>query len=370
MKIILYLIFAFPVIVRAQQTYRVSGQVDELQDGDKIYFSYHLDGELHKDSTVAKNHRFTFFGKINKQAKGSLSARENPFSDIDILHNSLTLYVEPGQINVISKDSLKYALITGTTNNNDYTELTAILKPYYKELRNVNDSFDKLSPEQQKNVDNIAQQRKQYYAVLAQMAPLKMAFVARHPNSYISFATLRDMLNQWDANSIDSAFNTLAPGLKNSSEAKSFALKLASAKRSALGTTAPNFLLPDAKGQLTSLQDYRGKYVLIDFWASWCLPCRQENPNVKAAFERFKNKNFTVLSLSIDDSGARKSWLKAISEDGLPWPQLLDATKKVHDSYGVTYIPANFLIDPNGKIIAKNLKDTALTDKLSELLNK
>ena len=130
-----------------------------------------------------------------------------------------------------------------------------------------------------------------------------------------------------------------------------------------------DFTQPDTSGNPVSLASYRGKYVLVDFWASWCRPCRQENPNVVENYNRFKDKNFTVLGVSLDQ--AKPAWVNAIQMDGLTWVHVSDLqywSNAVAKQLNITSIPQNFLIDPDGKIIAKNLRGPALERKLSAVL--
>lgn len=138
-----------------------------------------------------------------------------------------------------------------------------------------------------------------------------------------------------------------------------------------VGKEAPDFSLPDVNGNEVKLSSFRGKYVLVDFWASWCLPCRQENPNVVNAYQQFKDKNFTVLGVSLDRPGQKDDWIKAINEDHLAWTQVSDL--KFWDSsvvplYGFEGIPYNILVDPTGKVIAEELRGEELTSTLKKIL--
>lgn len=143
----------------------------------------------------------------------------------------------------------------------------------------------------------------------------------------------------------------------------------ASGPEAMINQQAPDFTLPDPSGKQLSLSSFKGKYVLVDFWASWCGPCRQENPNVVKAYLKYKGKNFTVLGVSLDKT--KDAWLKAIADDGLNWSHVSDLKfweSAVVPLYGISGIPTNILVDPQGKIVAANLRGPGLEEKLSEVL--
>lgn len=138
-----------------------------------------------------------------------------------------------------------------------------------------------------------------------------------------------------------------------------------------VGQPAPEIVLPDPNGKEVKLSSFRGKYVLVDFWASWCRPCRTENPNVVKVWQKFRDKNFTILGVSLDQPGQKDEWMKAVMQDKLTWTHVSDLkfwNSIVVPLYKIEGIPYNVLVDPDGKIIAESLRGSDLDKKLTEVL--
>ncbi len=157
----------------------------------------------------------------------------------------------------------------------------------------------------------------------------------------------------------------------NYTHAKDLITMVDKMKATAIGQPAPEISLPDPSGKVIPLSSMKGKYVLVDFWAKWCGPCRRENPNVVRAYKKYKDRGFTVYGVSLDRS--KDDWEKAIAEDGLTWTHVSDLKywqSEAARTYNISSIPFSVLLDPNGIIIGKNLRDKALDDKLAEIFDK
>lgn len=162
-------------------------------------------------------------------------------------------------------------------------------------------------------------------------------------------------------------YSILSPAVQQSVNGKTVIDFIENTEKLAIGMPAPDFMIADMNGKNISLKDFKGKYVLLEFWASWCSPCRKENPNLKKAYSRFHDKGFEIIGISLDLPDFKKAWLEAIKADSLPWIQL-SLNRAVIKEYNVQRIPASFLIAPDGKILSKDLRGEEVEKKLAELI--
>jgi peroxiredoxin len=266
---------------------------------------------------------------------------------------------------------LPLAKISGSKSQKAFEALGKLEKPYnqkeealsnqYRQyytskdtagMKNVEEEFDKISKEKDEKV------YRQY--------------LTENPNSPIALYVLEQYAGyDIDANKVEPLFKKLPPTTRNLPSGIAFKKRIETAKKTGIGAYAMNFTQNDTLEKPVSLSDFKGKYVLLDFWASWCGPCRAENPKVVKAFNNYKDKNFTVLSVSLDRPGKKQSWLDAIHKDGLAWTHVSDLKfwdNAVAKEYGIRAIPQNLLLDPSGKIIAKNIRGEELEKKLDEVI--
>lgn len=282
----------------------------------------------------------------------------------------LSVYLEAGSISVIAKDSLSASAVSGSKSHDTYTALKAKVAVYDPALTALYAKYsearrNKASTEQiEKSIDSLDHlvKEKVYLNFLKAPATKNSPVAIYALIQYAGYA-----INPVTAEPV---FKQLGTVPKNLPSGKIFEERIALAKKLEVGQYAIPFSQADTAGKIFSLASLKGKVVLVDFWASWCGPCRAENPNVVSAFHKYKDKGFTVLGVSLDQPGAKERWMKAIHDDGLTWNHVSDLKywdNEVSKSYGIQAIPQNYLLDKEGKIIGKNLRGEALQIFLKNL---
>jgi len=375
-KLFLLLLAASPAVLFAQEKYMIKGNVGKISAPAKIYLTYRTDGKTITDSAAVNNGAFQFLGAVADITRATLVVDYKGVGIINLKGSQdvAPIYLVSGTTLVSSPDSLSKATISGTKVNEDNVKYMAFLKPVNNANKALNAEYYATSKEKRasKEFGDYIDKKEDSIAVVEKN--LDSLYILANPASYMSLQALRGMGGPYpDYNLLQPKFAALSASLRESKAGVTYQKYLDVLKSVMVGKMAPDFAQADTSGKMVSLSSFKGKYVLLDFWASWCGPCRAENPNVVKAFNNYKGKNFTILSVSLDRPGKRDAWVKAIKTDGLAWNHVSDLKFWDNDAaklYGIQAIPQNLLLDPNGKIIAKDLFGDDLEKKLAELFGK
>lgn len=355
-KLIAVLLF-IPVVAMAQQKgFVITGTITGLAENSKVSLV-----DMNKPTdTLAK-------GKVTKGSfvlKGAIAEPNLHQLNFGSAGKKAALFI--GNENITIKGNVENVQqfdVKGSPTNNDFAEFQKIFNPLFQKLSALNQQvYGKPNPG-----DSLMAVYKKAYDNAVSAIDKFIAEKKASPVAPFLLVVTREL--DPDPILLEKRFNQLAPAVQQGFYGKIIQEGLADAKVGAVGSEAIEFTQTDTTGKPVSLNSFRGKYVLVDFWASWCKPCRMENPNVVTAYNKFKGKNFTVLGVSLDR--AREPWVQAIKDDGLTWTQVSDLqfwNNEVARKYKIESIPQNYLIDPNGKIVGKNLRGADLESKLCELL--
>ena len=360
--------------------YVISGTIKNMDPmPSKLYIDH--DKPMKRDSVEVKNGRYEFRGIADQpemlRVMTPVQMMEG-FNKID----AYSLLVDRGNINVVSNGSMKNAVYSGSGSQaaNDY--LAAI-----KKTMMIADTIGKIMSGEEIKTDPLLAQTvtAKFSRLLTKDMPAELvAYAEKNPGSPASGYIVLSLSESFSpAAKLESLFRSLPPArqaaIEESFEANLEKLKAKEAAESIVmaahskmdvGKIAVDFIQNDTEGKPVSLSSFKGKYVLVDFWASWCGPCRAENPNLVKAYNKYKDKGFTVLGVSLDSENAKAAWLEAIKKDGLNWTNVSDLKgfdNAAAKMYGIALIPQNFLVGPDGVIIAANLRGEALEQKLAGL---
>ena len=411
---ILAILLMIPMFGWAQEKKAIINGTAEYKDPTMIHFLIY-DKETQRkvtDSVMVKEGKFSYTISFNGLAASVMMIASHNGKGITREDSILAFLVNESGATINIKDLLKNAVITGDRieeEKDKYVKYTYLAAADSAKMGHYINAVSPIIFDIQGNVPDSSSNQKAFedykkmmnlklkmMNLVRQKLVLEREYIQKNPDSYFCLSALADNIrygNNLDA--IQPLYNSLSERLRNSTEAKNVLALLEKTKEDKLhpekaiakekerndallnhvkpleiGSMASDFTLNDVNGKAVKLSDFKGKYVLIDFWASWCVPCRKENPNMVKAYQQFKDKNFTVISIALEEKGKTEAWISAIKKDGLLWTQVVDFENVVAGKlYKVSAIPADFLIDPSGRIIAKDLRGEQLQNKLAEILS-
>jgi len=340
--------------------YTISGET-KGRDNKLAFLSISISpAKVVKDSTHIVNGKFSFKGELQEPAPASIQLEGS--------NDKLELFLENTGISISIPGALADAAVTGSQENDIYTAFNLAIAPY-KLTDNDIELYSKY--EAVKDTGNLNALQAEFTKKETKRTEVVKSFVDKYPDAKVTAYMMILYLGDSPYNELQEAFQLLSARVKDSGYGKYLQRQISKLAKTAIGQKAEDFVQYDANGHPVSLSSFKGKYVLIDFWASWCEPCRLANPHLAEIYQRYNAQGFEILSIGLEQPNGREAWLKAINNDHLVWTNVSDFKYLKNDvavQYGVANIPANLLLDQNGYIIARNLDVNDLNKKLEEIL--
>ena len=352
----IFFVLLISSISTVAQTFNIKGTTTGIEDGTWLYLK--PDPNLPLDSVQIQNNKFSFSGQLAGEASNVIlfTAKYTNYVFFWLENKSITINVKNGEF--------KKAIITGSAAQ-DEENLRSKLKAPNRKLQ---DSLTQLLTIVKDDVGKKELKEKLNAARNAEKE-LDMIYVKNNPNSIIAANLLSIYSSTWGKEKSSELYENLSANIKNTSYGKTIHDFIILNKDIKIGGKFADFEQLNSTGKKIKLSAIKGKYILLEFWGSWCGPCREENPNLVKTYNAYKSKGFEILGVAADNN--KEQWLKAIKDDQLPWENVCDLQGDKNAAaliYGINAYPTNFLIDEKGIIIAKNLRGDALNKKLQELL--
>jgi peroxiredoxin len=357
-KLLLILIF-IPIIIFSQKKgtgYVLTGKIQGLNAGTKVLLSFSNDKQ---DSVIAEEGLFRFTGVLKEPIRVFVMIRQPKLAYRSFWLENSVITLE-GDLKALRK-----AKVTGSATEALFAKLDAVISPKETMVESLEDALSKAV----KNNDatTIDSMKNHLQALNAEIKTLKTAFVKSNPSSYVAVETLYFTQYDLEKKELGQLYKTLNQNLRNTERGKLIAEYISLFSNPQLGKKAPGFAIRDNNNKRIELSQFKGKYVLLEFWANWCAPCLEELPNLLATYDAFKDKGFEVVAISADNK--KYVWLESLKSYKMKWVNALEGgDNKAATIYGVNSYPDNFLIAPDGTIIARKLRGEELRKKLEELI--
>jgi peroxiredoxin len=373
-KIILIALSVIVLISCNSSSYKVVGEIKGLPEGTKVFLEKQdkvaPSGIKTVDTVKIEKGKFVF--------EGSATEPELHFIQVESVNGKVPFILENGSISVlINKDSINNTKLSGSFNNDELNKYNKNMMKIQKSMMDFQQkNMATMQAASQKN-DTVTMNklRKEYNVFTDNFKKESETYIQKNPKSYISVLLLNTMFGEMEPklDKIKKYYDALDPEVKETKVGKEIKTSLDKIKAVEVGQKAPEFSAKNPDGKMVSLKESLGKVTIVDFWASWCAPCRQENPNVVALYNEFHAKGLNIIGVSLDRAGEGAKWEEAIAKDQLTWSHVSNLKfweEPIAISYGVKSIPAMFILDASGKIVAKDLRGAELKAKIAELLAK
>ncbi|QZT37122.1 AhpC/TSA family protein [Halosquirtibacter xylanolyticus] len=353
------------VSCQKEDGYELKGRVKGLKDGYIYLQVMGVDGPIKVDSTEVFDNEFVFEGVVKKPTLCYLGQGDN-------LRGAIIVFVENTNISVEGViDNLEDVVIEGSKTQDAFGLYKERNDAYTLEIKKFSSKYNDLLRDPETNKDAIVRMGDDIVHLRKEQKQYQLDYIKEHPDSYVSPYILSNLSYYLDLTELDSLYALMTPRVRQSYEGQCIENRIKILKSTQIGAIAPDFTMPGVDEKSTRLSDvYRmNKYTLIDFWASWCSPCRIENPNIVKAYQKYHEKGFGVFGVSLDMN--KSSLQRAIEKDGIVWPNVSDFKgwrNAAAELYGIKSIPSNILVDREGRIVARNLREESLHQKLEELL--
>lgn len=346
----------------------IKGKINGIADGKKVFVELPTEtGSTFKDTGVVNKGTF--------ELKGTVEGMELAFIRVEEQEFNLPIILENGEIKaIINKDTIEKSSVIGTKNNDIFQKFNDDTKAISDKVTKFqkDNSQKMMIAQRSKDTVTINALKKQYIAYQEEMNLFSKKFIKENPNAYLSVLLLENFLMRkyLETSEITALYDKLADDVKKTKSGERIKTSLNAIKTVVIGKPAPMFSGPSPDGKTVSLKEVMGKVTIIDFWASWCAPCRAENPNVVALYNEFHSKGLNIIGVSLDKDAAK--WKEAIAKDGLIWSHVSNLKfweDPIAKQYNIQSIPATYILDAKGVIVAKDLRGEALKAKVKELLD-